>query len=860
LNHFQRHKMKKNVHIFNVFCFFVLFLNFFPSLQAQQLRSPDDFLPHHLGEQFTPHHLLVDYYQHVARHSRQVQLKEYGRTSENRPLLYAVISSPENMANLEALRINHLRKTGLVEGTPTANSPAVVWMSMNVHGNEPASSETSMDLLHHLVNPAEKEIQNWLKNTIVIIDPCVNPDGYSRYTHWYMNASDNVPNPHPDAREHREPWPEGRYNHYLFDLNRDWAWATQVETQRRLEVYHQWMPQVVPDFHEMQYSEPYYFAPAAPPYHRSITPFQRDFQVEIGKNHAKYFDKAGWLYFSKEIFDLFYPGYGDTYPTFNGAIGMTYEQGGIRAGRTVLLENGNFLTLKDRIQHHLKTALSTLEMASKNADRLNKNFEAFFQKSQKSPSGLYQSYIIKKNNSKDKIKSLCTLLDRHKIKYGTVKSASQMNGFDYINAKESVNFNVSEGDLVINARQPMGILTQVLFDPSSEIADSLTYDITAWALPYAYGLETYASKKEIEVNAPYPFAPAMVDVKSTETAYAYIMRWQSLSNAHFLSLAVQRGIKVRAAREPFEIEGKTYQSGTLVFTRADNMLLGERFDREMTALALQNEQDLTAVYTGFVSKGRDFGSERLDLLTKPAVAVLYDDDVDENGYGQVWHFFETELKMPITPLRVMDVGRVKLSSFNVIVMTDGKYSKLDSLSVIRLKTWVSEGGKLILIGDALSLFEDKKDFVLTKFASKKDEDIALSTENSEKMRRRYAHFCDAERDAASDNIPGAIFKVSLDNSHPLGYGLGNTYYSLKTSNNAYQVLKNVWNVGYIGKDLQVFGFAGQRVREAQRNTSIFSVQSLRRGHVVYMTDNPLFRAFWYQGKFLFANAVLMKMK
>jgi hypothetical protein len=830
-------------------------------VQAQQLVSPDDFLPHRLGEQFTAHHLLVDYYQYIGRNSRQAQVKEYGRTAENRPLLYAVISSPENMAQLEALRINHLRRTGLVEGAPTATSPAVVWISMNVHGNEPASSETSMTLLHHLTNPDNKEIQNWLKSTIVIIDPCVNPDGYSRYTHWYINASDNVPNTHPDAREHNEPWPLGRYNHYLFDLNRDWAWATQVETQRRLELYHQWMPQIVPDFHEMGYSDPYYFAPAAPPYHRFITPFQRDFQVEIGKNHAKTFDKEGWLYFSKEIFDLFYPGYGDTYPTFNGAVGMTYEQGGIRAGRSILLENGNTLTLKDRIQHHLATGLSTIEVASKNADRLNKNFEDFFQKARTAPPGPYQSYVIKKNNSKDKIKSLCALLDKHKIKYGTVKMTSQMNGFDYINAKEDVSFKVSEGDLVINAHQPMGILTQVLLDPSAEIADSLTYDITAWSLPYAYGLETYATKKSINNLTSYAFAPATVDVaKLNETPYAYVMRWESLANAHFLSLAMQRGLKARAAREAFEVEGKSYPSGTLIFTRADNMASGERFNREITALALQNELDLTAVYTGFVSKGRDLGSDKLDLLAKPNVAVLYDDDVDENSYGQVWHFFETDLRMAITPIRVTDMARIKWSSFNIVVMTDGKYAKLDSLSVVRLKTWVSEGGKLILIGDALNVFEDKKEFVLTKFASKKEEDFAQSAETAEKMRRRYAHFCDAEREAVSDNIPGAIFKVTMDNSHPLGYGFNNSYYSLKTSGNAFQVLKNVWNVGYIGKDLQVLGFAGQRVREAQRNTSVFSVQSLRRGHVVYMVDNPLFRAFWYQGKFLFANAVLMKMK
>ena len=284
-----------------LFVFFSFCVACSAQLLAQKLLSPEEFMPHKYGEQFTPHNLTVDYFRHAAANSDLIQLKEYGKTNQMRPLLYAIISSKENLVNLEKIRLNNLARAGVEGGKadPSVANITIVWLSMNVHGNEPASSESSVSILYNLLNPNRLDTKEWLKNTVVIIDPCVNPDGYHRYTHWNNNASDKIPNTSPDAREHREPWPGGRVNHYYFDLNRDWAWLSQVESQQRMAVYKDWLPHVVPDFHEMGYNSPYYFAPAAQPYHRFITPFQRDFQVEIGKNHAKYFDKEGWLYFHK---------------------------------------------------------------------------------------------------------------------------------------------------------------------------------------------------------------------------------------------------------------------------------------------------------------------------------------------------------------------------------------------------------------------------------------------------------------------------------------------------------------------------------------------------------------------------------
>jgi len=540
-------------------CAFLIFLVF--SVGAQKkVPSPNEFLPFKLGSHFTPHHLLVDYFQQVAKNSPQVILKEYGRTNEMRPLVYAIISSPENIERIESIRLNNLKRTGLIEGTPDhSEKQAIVWLSYNVHGNEAGASESAMPTLYDLVDTKNKKIQEWLKNTIVIIDPCLNPDGYSRYSHWNWQVGNKMANPDPNSMEHEEPWPGGRVNHYLFDLNRDWAWQTQVETQQRLKIYQEWMPHIHVDYHEQGENEPYYFAPAAQPYHEYITDWQGDFQQDIGKNNAQHFDQQGWLYFTKEIFDLFYPSYGDTYPTFNGAIGMTYEQAGHGdAGRAILLENGDTLTLMDRIEHHKTTALSTIEVSSKNANQLVDEFAKYFESTAKQPVGEYKSFVIKAKGQIAKIKELLPLLDQHQIQYGQAKKGNQtLEGFHYISG-QNTSVKIEEGDLIINAYQPKSVLTQVLFEPEPYLVDSLTYDITAWALPYAYGLDAYALKEKVSHNQRFQFKKYQAKKIKELKSYSYLAKWEGVSDARFLKSLLEQNVQVRVASEAFEKEGQFY--------------------------------------------------------------------------------------------------------------------------------------------------------------------------------------------------------------------------------------------------------------------------------------------------------------
>lgn len=825
------------------FLLFLILLGL-PGLTAAQLLSPSEFLPHQHGAHFTPHHIVVDYMKYMAAQSPRVQLQQYGTSNEGRPLLLLVISSEENLAKLEGIRTNNLRRARQTEGSPEAAlDRAIVWLSFGVHGNEAGATESSMSVLYELAREDQPEVAKWLEGTIVLLDPAINPDGYERYTHWYRSVAPAINTPEPATLEHREPWPGGRVNHYHFDLNRDWAWQTQVESQQRMAVYQKWMPHIHVDYHEQYPDNPYYFAPAAAPFHEYITDWQSDFQYEIGQNHARRFDKQGWLYFTREIFDLFYPSYGDTYPTFNGAVGMTYEQAGHGiAGRGVLMENGDTLTLKDRIAHHTETALSTIEVAYRSKAGLLEKFGAYFDKALRDPAGDYRSYVISKDNPTGKLKALTSLLDRNNIRYGTATGNRKLSAFDY-QKSEKTSVSVREGDLVISAYQPQSTLVQVLFEPSPMLEDSLTYDITAWALPYAYGLKAFASSEKVNAEAGYGFPP--VEKITDDQPYAYVSPWASVADAKFLTALQREGIKVRSAMASFGIQGKDYAGGTLVITRADNRKMPD-FDARVTRIAKDCKHALETLKTGFSDEGFDLGSDNLSFLNPPKVALFAGSDVSASNYGEVWHFFEQVLEYPIFLLKAAQLPNLDLGEYNVIVLAEGRYD-INEAANQKLQAWVRSGGRLIALGSANRVLAEQSGFALERKEPEQDPPAPTKPEP----------YAGSSRRALSNYIPGAIFPVQVDNTHPLGFGLGETYYSLKTSSTAFNLLEEGWTVGYLNDPVTPIGFAGSQAVARLGGTIVFGMENKGRGAVIYLVDNPLFRSFWEEGRLLFCNALFL---
>ncbi len=838
-----------------IFLLFILVINISASSAQHVLQSPKEFLGYELGDRFTRHHRVVEYFKQVADALPNVDLIQYGETYEHRPLVYAVVTSEENFKNIEQIRSDNLRRAGMETGTPSTKV-AIVWLSYNVHGNEANSLEASMKTLHELADPTNVKSQQLLKNTVVIIDPCINPDGRDRYANFYNQYGNFPPNLDGDSKEHREPWPGGRANHYMFDLNRDWAWQTQNESKQRIKVYNQWLPHVHVDFHEQGPNEPYYFAPAAAPYHEVVSTWQREFQVTIGKNHARYFDAQGWLYFTKEVFDLYYPSYGDSYPTFNGSIGMTYEQGGSgRGGLAITTNEGDPLTLKDRLTHHHTAGISTVEATSLNASRVVDEFEKYFRENVSNPVSPYKTYVIKSEKSGDKLKQLAAWMDTHNIKYGHASAGKPTKGFDYT-TQTVQNFNLTTEDLIINIYQPKSRFITTLFEPQSKLPDSATYDITAWNLMYAYGLKGYALNERINVGKNY--APAMSDnVSVAAKPYAYIFRYQSLRDLEFLAAMLNQGVKVRSALKAFKVSNESFEPGTLIVTQRNNESVVD-FDNVIQTLAKQLDRKIYTSTTGFVDAGKDFGSEYVSYLKAPKVAMLVGEQTSSLSAGEVWYFFEQELKYPITQLGTEYFKSIDLKKFDVLVVPEGNYRLFDEAMLSKVSDWVSAGGRLILIANALTSFADQKGFALKQYPTEDAKKEAEKKEKEVKEKEGLLRYEEAERKSISDFMPGAIYKTTLDKSHPLAFGLGDTYYSLRENGLRYSFLEDAWNVAVIkGYAKPVQGFAGFKANKKLDNSLVFGVEDKGRGNVIYFVDNPLFRCFWENGKMVFANAVFL---
>lgn len=816
--------------------------------QAQSIKSPDEFLGYPLGSRFTPQHKVISYFDYISKASSNVKIQPYGETYEHRPLEVAIVASAENSAKLEDIRVNNLRLAGIQQGTGSETQPIIVWLSYNVHGNEAVSTEAAMRVLYELVNPANKQTKEWLKNTVVIIDPCLNPDGHDRYVNFYTERVGKEPNVNVATREHQEPWPGGRPNHYLFDLNRDWAWQTQQETQHRMALYNKWLPQIHVDFHEMGINEPYFFAPAAAPYHEALTTWQRDFQVMIGKNNAKYFDQNNWLYFTKEVFDLFYPSYGDTYPMFNGAIGMTYEQGGSgRAGLGVITREGDTLTLAKRIEHHFTTSLSTIEVASQNADKAVKEFKSYFASAKNSPKGPYKSYVIKGDNFA-KLQDFAKLLDKNGIEYGYGSSTKSASGLNYMTGKTE-SFTIDKNDMVISSYQPKSVFLNVLFEPQPKLVDSITYDLTSWALPYSWDLHSYASSSALKPTTKTYEKEEKMTMQVQPVAY--LCEWNSTASVKFLSALLRNKINVRFSESEFEINDKKYEPGTLIITRSGNHGVGDRFDNIVKENAKNLGIELDMTLTAFVNKGPDFGSSSVHMIKAPKIAVLMGDDVSENAFGEVWHFFDQQLNYPIDVIDSEVFSRTRVSDYDVIILPNGSYSFLTGEKDLgKIKEWVNGGGRLIAMEYAVSQLAGKTGLSLK---TKTDAEETAKTDDLSIIK-----YQSRARGDLSETSIGSIYKIKLDNSHPLAFGYKDTYFSLRQDVNTYQFLpKGNWNVGVIGENGLVSGFVGYKAKSKLKNTLIFGVEESGRGQIVYMADNPLFRSFWESGKLLFSNAVFL---
>jgi hypothetical protein len=823
------------------------------SANGQVIKTPDEFLGYELGTQFTYHQKAVDYFKYVSDASPLADYLAYGTSYEGRPLGVCFISTEENLRNLEELRKNNLIKTGLLKGEFTGKQIPFIWLSYNVHGNESVGMEAAIKTLYTLVSGSYEGVNEWLKTCIIVIDPCQNPDGRELYTNRYRASQNFVINSNGDSWEHNQGWPGARSNHYMFDLNRDWAWQTQIETQKRLAFYNQYMPQVHADFHEMSAESTFFFPPAADPWHEVFTPWQHEFHKLMGKGNAKLFDEKFKLYFTKENFDLFYPSFGDTWPMFNGAVGFTYEQGGGGAsGLAYEQESGDTLTLKNRIDGHFTASMATIKVSYENREKLLSEFNKFFEDGEKNPAFTYKSIIIKGSNEKSNIKSLFQLLDRNQIRYSYAgNTGKKMKGFDYLNNKEG-EVTIEKGDYLISLYQPQSHFVQVLFEPDSKATDSLSYDITAWAVPYIYNVRTYALTEQIKPEDKKVVFEIIKNEPKTNSPYAYIADFKGFNELKFMAELYKKDLKIRYSLKPFTIDSVKFSRGSVIVARGENKHLGLKFDKLVMDAADSCQVKIYPTTTGMVESGKDFGSGYSPLMKKPEIAILCGEGTSSGSVGELWYLFERELLYPVTMINMNYAENVDFTKYDVIILTSGSYTKLKDTII----DFVKHGGKIIALENAVSLFAAEKTTALSKaIETRTAEQKAAEKKEKSDDPSLLKKFESERRYTLSERSAGSIYKVKLDETNPYVFGLGSDWFVMKRSA-GYPFLSAGYNIGYILEKEPVSGFAGFKYKDKIKNTIVIGSEKIGSGEIIYITDNPYFRAFWKSGRVLVGNAVL----
>ena len=796
------------------------------------IPKPSEIIGHEVGKWHVTHDKLMFYMKELARVSDRITIENRGSTFEGRPILLLTVTTPQNHQNIEKIRQEHVALTESGSGD-TADMPIIVYQGFSIHGNEASGANASLAYAYYLAAAQGPQIEEMLQNMVILLDPSFNPDGLQRFAYWAnVHRSQNL-NPDNNDREYHEIWPGGRTNHYWFDMNRDWLPVQLPESRARIKSFHNWYPNILTDHHEMGTNSTFFFQPGEPSRVHPLTPkINQELTKEIGTYHAKALDKIGSLYYSEERYDDYYYGKGSTFPDVNGSIGILFEQASSR-GHIQETENG-ILTFPFTIRNQFTTALSTIE-AAKNMRTKILNYQKSYYSDLRNEAARNKTKGIIFGDSKDASKAwhLAEILHRHKIKFHEVASDVTISGKTY---KKGHSYIVP-----MNQKNPR--LINAMFEKRTTFTDSLFYDVSAWTFPLSFNLD-YANVNSL-TNAgaeitQMPTLPSGVDKKST---YAYLFEWHEYYTPKALNQILEKGLRAKAAKTRFTLEGKTYDYGTIMIPVQNQKLSSDELYTFLNAVAQKSNLKITAVSTG-LTQGIDLGSNDFDPIKKQKVGLLVGDAVRSYDAGEIWHLFDTRYDIKITKLDTRYFDDVDLSSYTDLIMPSGWNSNiLSEENTEKVKTWVKNGGTLIGFRNVANWLKKNE---MIKFETLKDTLVAKNISFEQKGDYNGAQV-----------TGGAIFEAKLDRSHPIAFGYKNDRISLFRNTNIYlKPDKHSYNnpIQYTNNPLQS-GYISEENEALIKNSVPFKTQRLGKGRIILFTDNTNFRAFWYGTNKLMMNAI-----
>jgi len=854
---------------------------------------------HEWGERITAHHELERYLRALeAAAGQRLKVVKYGETWEGRALYYLVIGSPENLARLDEIKAGMQRLADPRALAPAeaqkliSTLPSIVWLVCSVHGNEISSTDAGLLAAYHLLAAQGDEISTAAaRNSLVLIDPLQNPDGRDRFINYFRQTMGRWPDGDLQSAEHNEVWPSGRVNHYLFDMNRDWFAQTQPETRGRARAFLEWFPQVVADLHEMGTESSYYFAPPALPWNPNLTRAQLDWLGRFGRNNARWFDRFRFDYFTRENYDSFYPGYGEGWPMFHGAIGMTYEQASVR-GLVARRADETTMRYRDSVHHHFVAALSTVEHTAQHREALLRYFYDYRRTAvEEGAREAVKEYIITPGSDASRAARMAAMLMQSGVEVKRADAAfSNPRARDYFDEQARAR-EFPAGSYVVSLAQPAKRLAKTLMDKRTdqdkEFIDEQRlrnqrrqpeefYDVTAWSLPLLFDLPCYMAEQVSAGQLTLLKEPprAAGSVRGGRAGLAYIIAWGTQAAAAALGDLFRQEVRVHSSDKAFKLGGTSFPPGTLILKTRDNP--GDLHDR-VTRLAAEHGVEVHATDSAWVEEGVNFGSSNVRYLPRPRVALAYNTPTSANSAGWVRYLIEQRYGYPVTTVRTEQLRGLDLSRYNVLILPDTSAGYTAALGEVnKLREWVQGGGTLVALGGATAwLTEERINLLPTKRerrskAGGKEEKKEETKEKTEPMPQGRAD--EPARDASLEKAlepaeewpsatPGAITRVRIDREHWLGFGYGETATVLVDSNRIFTPLKldrgtNVALYLPEGKML-VSGLMWDDARRQLPNKAFLMHVPTGRGHVVAFAEDPNYRAFMEGLNLMMLNAVFL---
>ncbi|MEF8796686.1 MAG: M14 family metallopeptidase [Salinivenus sp.] len=815
------------------------------------IPSPAEFLGRDIGAHHTRHARLVAYFRALARQSDRMTVTEVGKTNELRSMIYAIVTAPENHANLEELRRQHLRISDPSASVENAGEqPIVVQLGYGVHGDETSSSEVAMLQAYHLVAGQSAEVEQYLQEGIFLIEPVLNPDGRDRHSHWANMHKGDPLVADPLDREHNEVWPSGRTNHYWFDLNRDWFPLTQVESRNRVDFYHRWRPNVVTDYHEMGTSSTYFFEPTEPENSwNQLVPDRvyTELTERFAENWEAALNEIGTPYFTEEVYDNSYPGYGSTYPNMYGGIGFVFEQASARghAQENEMRE----VTFPYTIRNQLRTSLATVETAVEQKEAFLTHQRDFYvealERAEEFPT---DAYVFGHARDTSRTRAFLDLLLQHEIDVYELGAEYTADGTTYEPGSA----------YVVPTRQPEYLMVRSMFETVTEFPDSTFYDTSAWSAALSYGLpHTAVQDGSVPQGDRVTGVPERAGLGTVErSTYGYLLDWSDYRAVQALPHLQAHGVKAKTAYEPFTASTAggpyEYPRGSIVVPVQPQSISADSLHRLMETAEREARVNIQSTATGRTPEGIDLGSRNVEPLDRPEPLMIIGEGTSGYEAGQVWHLLDTRVDMPITKVDRTDYDRVHLPDYNTMVLVSGNYDFLSEGQVEDLREWIEAGGTLITIRRATDWAVEHG---LVNDPALTEEDAPADTAATETVERRA--YGRAEEIEGAQRIGGSIYEVDLDRTHPLAFGLSQEEFPvyrdhrifLPPTENPYSTVAR-----YTDEPL-LSGYVSEENLDRIRGSGSLMVDEVGDGRIVLFVDNPNFRGMWYGTNKLFFNAL-----